>query len=46
MKRRAVIHGKSDDRFLTDVDFLLGVNDVGRMGGIRFKLDKNGHDKS
>ena len=42
MKRRASLHGKSDDRFLTDVDFLLGVNDVGRMGGIRFKLNKNG----
>ncbi len=41
MKRRSALKGNSDDRFLSDVDFLLGVNDVGRMGGLRFKLDKN-----
>ena len=42
MKRRALINGSKEERFLSEVDFLLGVHDFGRMGGLRFKLDKEG----
>ncbi|MEO8146784.1 MAG: type II toxin-antitoxin system HipA family toxin, partial [Bacteroidia bacterium] len=44
MKRRAAQKAKEDGKpapNLYDIDFLLGVNDEGRMGGLRFKLDKN-----
>ncbi len=45
MKRRAALKtnelGKQAKN-LYDVDFLLGVNDAGRMGALRFKLEKDG----
>jgi len=44
MKRRAAQHAKLEGKFssLYDIDFLLGVYDEGRMGGLRYKLDKEG----
>lgn len=45
MKRREAILAKDEkrsERTLYELDFLLGVNDGSRMGGLRFKLDKDG----
>jgi serine/threonine-protein kinase HipA len=45
MRRRAVQKAKEKTiapKGLTEVDFLLGVNDATRMGGLRFKLDPEG----
>jgi serine/threonine-protein kinase HipA len=44
MKRRAAQHAKLEGKVssLYDIDFLLGVYDEGRMGGLRYKLDKEG----
>lgn len=45
MKRReAVLARKNGDkpRVLNEVDYLLGVHDLYRMGALRFKLDPNG----
>ena len=33
---------KSGSQFLTETDFLLGVHDAGRVGGLRFKTDMDG----
>lgn len=33
---------KSGSEFLTETDFLLGVHDAGRVGGLRFKTDMDG----
>lgn len=38
MKRRAAL--QSGTSFLSDIDLLLGVYDKSRMGGLRFKMDK------
>lgn len=45
MKRRAALIAKSEGRHapaLYDIDFLLGVYDESRMGGLRFKTDPDG----
>ena len=45
MKRREAIRARDSGerpKHLFESDFLLGVNDETRMGGIRFKLDKDG----
>ncbi len=45
MKRRELITAKEEKRLqrtLHDIDYLLGVNDETRMGGLRFKLDADG----
>jgi serine/threonine-protein kinase HipA len=45
MKRRAAQLAKEDGRpvpVLYDIDFLLGVADTCRMGGLRFKVDPDG----
>ncbi len=45
MKRREAQLAKEENRTsknLHDLDFLLGVNDESRMGGLRFKLNENG----
>jgi len=46
LKRRDAIkerkEGKTPRRFL-ESDFLLGVNDETRMGGLRFKIEEQGH---
>lgn len=45
MKRRAVLHAtelKKPAPVLYDVDFLLGVHDLSRMGALRFKLNPEG----
>lgn len=45
MKRREILLAKFEGRrpkILTDVDFLLGVHDVTRIGGLRFKLEQDG----
>lgn len=45
MKRREAINAKKEERKprrLTDVDFLLGVYDETRMGGLRFSVMKDG----
>lgn len=45
MKRREAINAKKEDRkpkHLTEIDFLLGVYDETRMGGLRFSLKENG----
>ena len=45
MKRRAALKAKESGKpakALYDIDFLLGVYDETRMGGLRFKLDENG----
>ncbi|MEX1010873.1 MAG: HipA domain-containing protein [Balneolaceae bacterium] len=42
-KREALLKPKGEQaRRLTDIDYLLGVYDPARMGGLRFKLDGNG----
>lgn len=42
-KREALLHPKGQKRNrLSDVDYLLGVHDLTRMGGLRFKLDEEG----
>jgi serine/threonine-protein kinase HipA len=42
-KREALLKPKGEQRHrLTDIDFLLGVFDPARMGGLRFKLDEEG----
>ena len=42
-KREALLKRKSEKaRRLTEIDFLLGVYDPARMGGLRFKLDEKG----
>ncbi|MCC5926964.1 MAG: HipA domain-containing protein [Bacteroidetes bacterium] len=42
-KREALLKPKGQPRRkLTDIDFLLGVFDPARMGGLRFKLDEEG----
>ena len=38
----ALVKGESTPK-LHEIDFLLGVHDVSRMGALRFKLDPNGH---
>ncbi len=45
MKRREAIFARKEDRkenTLFETDYLLGVFDEHRMGGLRFKLDENG----
>lgn len=45
MKRREAITAKKEERkprTLTEVDFLIGVNDETRMGGLRFSTSKGG----
>lgn len=45
MKRKAARKAKDENkpvRSLYDIDFLLGVYDEGRMGALRFKLDREG----
>ncbi len=45
MKRREAIMAKKEDRKpkrLTDVDYLLGVYDETRMGGLRFSVNEDG----
>jgi serine/threonine-protein kinase HipA len=45
MKRREAILAKKEERKprnLTDIDFLLGVYDETRMGGLRFQTSQNG----
>lgn len=45
MKRREAQVAREESRTaknLQDLDFLLGVNDESRMGGLRFKLQENG----
>ena len=45
MKRREAILAKKEDRKpkrLTDIDFLLGVYDETRMGGLRFSMNEEG----
>ena len=45
MKRRAAIYAKEEDRpvpVLYDIDFLLGVHDLCRMGALRFKREPDG----
>lgn len=42
MKRREAIKSQTPSKFLSDLDFLLGVNDFGRMGALRFKSELNG----
>jgi serine/threonine-protein kinase HipA len=45
MKRRAVIQARALGEpvpVLYDIDFLLGVHDLSRMGALRFKKDPNG----
>ncbi|NCC99041.1 MAG: type II toxin-antitoxin system HipA family toxin [Bacteroidia bacterium] len=46
LKRREAIVARNEQRLphtLGESDFLLGVFDDARMGGLRFKLDPNGH---
>lgn len=45
MKRREAQLAREENRpakILHDIDYLLGVNDESRMGGLRFKTDKDG----
>lgn len=44
MQRRAALVREPGEtkRSLHEIDYLLGVHDVTRMGGLRFKLDKDG----
>jgi len=45
MKKRAAqqaLETGKEIRQLTDIDFLLGVNDESRMGGLRLKVDQDG----
>lgn len=41
-KREALLKPKGEQKRLTDVDYLLGVYDLARMGGLRFKLEEDG----
>lgn len=41
-RREAILNIKGQRKRLTDVDYLLGVNDLTRMGGLRFKLEADG----
>ena len=46
LKRREAIVARNEQRLphtLGESDYLLGVFDDARMGGLRFKLDPNGH---
>lgn len=45
MKRRAALNAREQDRsvpVLYDIDFLLGVHDLSRMGALRFKREPEG----
>ncbi len=45
MKRRAALNAKEQDKpapVLHDIDFLLGVHDLSRMGALRFKREPDG----
>lgn len=42
MQRKEALLDDSKRKSLTDLDFLLGVDDQTRMGGLRFKLDDEG----
>ena len=45
MKRREIILAREQDRGirnLSEIDFLLGVHEVGRVGGLRFKIEPDG----
>lgn len=45
MQRREVILAREQNRAirnLTDVDFMMGVHDMGRIGGLRFKTEPEG----
>jgi serine/threonine-protein kinase HipA len=45
MQRREAVYAKQEDRKekrLTEIDFLLGVHDQSRMGGLRFKTTLDG----
>ena len=45
MKRRAALNAKEQGKpapVLYDIDFLLGVHDLNRMGALRFKIDPDG----
>jgi len=45
MKRRAALNSKEQGKpapILYDIDFLLGVHDLSRMGALRFKREPNG----
>ncbi len=45
MQRKEALMAKSEDRkprTLTELDYLLGVHDAGRLGGLRFKTDDDG----
>lgn len=44
MKRRAAINAKQEGKTTTlyDIDYLLGVHDLSRMGALRFKKDPEG----
>lgn len=45
MNRREAVYAKNEDRKpsnLTEMDFLLGVHDAVRMGGLRFKQSEDG----
>lgn len=41
-RREAILNEEGERKRLTDVDYLLGVNDLTRMGGLRFKLEEEG----
>lgn len=41
-RREAILNKNGERKRLSDVDYLLGVNDLTRMGGLRFKLDEDG----
>ncbi len=41
-QRQAVQVGKSPNRTLTELDYLLGVSDFARQGALRFKTEPNG----
>lgn len=41
-RREAILNKEGERKRLTDVDYLLGVNDLTRMGGLRFKLEEDG----
>lgn len=41
-RREAILNKEVKRKRLTDVDYLLGVNDLTRMGGLRFKLEEDG----
>lgn len=41
-RNEALLQKEGKRKTLTDIDYLLGVNDRTRMGGLRFKLDPDG----